>query len=133
MRAKNKKTKIIRNHPTINRERPSPVLFLAAKHASNVATSALGSISDRASGLLCVLCDRLGYAVEWSRSPLPILALSAPFSAVDALLARPVTDGLRKTTFSNLSADEAVHSVLESINLLNPSDLALVKSVYLIR
>jgi len=53
--------------------------------------------------------------------------LAAPLSTVDALFGDGITEGLCKSSFADLSADEVVYAVLEVVDLVDACDLGLVE------
>lgn len=57
------------------------------------------------------------------------VVLAAPLCPIDALLAHGVTDGLQKAPLAHLLTDGMVDTVLQGVNLIDASDLALVEGV----
>lgn len=113
---------------------PPPLLLLfcallapTTKHATDVASSALRTRPHRVACTLRVL----GHWIN-DRSCLSTIRTIGVFTTtlgtVDAFLARHVADRLQQTALANLAGDEAVHAVLQGIDLFDAGDFGFVES-----
>lgn len=107
----------------------------AAKQATDEAASALDALSGLAGNGLAALSHTAARLVQRTRAgnsgghvaALVILALA--LGAVDALLGDHIANGLEETALADLAGSEVVHAVLESVDLLDAGDLALVEGI----
>jgi hypothetical protein len=102
------------------------------KHASNVTPSALRASCNTARTALHSIRSTLAIATQWALSldGLALFILAAAFSTIDTLFGDGVTEGLCDSSFANLAADEAVHTVLEVVDLGYACDFGLVEVLF---
>lgn len=107
----------------------------AAKQATDEAASALDAVGGLAGNGLAALSDTAARLVQRTRArdgsghvaALVVLALA--LGAVDTLLGNHIANGLEETALTDLAGGEVVHAILESVDLLDTGDLALIECI----
>jgi hypothetical protein len=110
--------------------------LIASEHTANEVARALDAISSLVSNGLAAVCDSTDGTVgclgagKVGRRVAALVVLALALGAVETLLGGKVADWLKESALTNLPGGQVVHAILQSVDLVNASDLCLVEVLY---
>lgn len=109
---------------------PSSLLPAATKQPPHHTPSALTGVHHTTPHRRAALGNGVYDRARRPADITPVLVFTLALGAVDAFLGEGIADGREKTVLADLAGDEAVHAVLEGVDLFDACYFGLVEGVY---